>query len=368
VSAAPAGARTSGKYDFCPAGKTTANTQLVMTHRTIAPGVSIAKTTMSSTRGKVDVRVLSVDLAQKGVSVTSLHGALASSHYLTSLAAAPDVVAATNAMYFSLSYAAPVYPFIADGRPMVLSATPMTVAGVDADHLAEDGQAWLNGSVRSGAAEMSVAALNLSPRIGLSVFSSDWGDRPVPLPSDARARRVSNGRIATSTGRFRTVPAGGSLLVARGDVALRWLRALATHAPVKIVSKVATNAPVPFEQAYGAGTRTVAQADQASNNLYCTTTETLAARTSIAWSRSRTTLMLVTTESPKGPDNYGLDENQMSALLIYLRAAGGYALDGGTSTEMVARVPGHKNLVLEAAPHGHDQRPMPAGIGILYRG
>jgi hypothetical protein len=339
-----------------------------MTKRTIAPGVSVAKTTMSSTRGKVNVRVLSVNLAEQGVSITSLHGALASSHDLTSLAGASDIVAATNAMYFSLSYAAPVYPFIAGGRPEVLSTTPMTVAGVDADNLAEDGSAWLAGNVRSGPAVMQLAALNLSPRIGLSVFTSAWGSRRVPLPSDARTRRVSKGRIATSTGRFATVPGGGSLLVARGAVALRWLRSLATHAPVSITRKVATDAPVPFKQAYGAGTRTVAQADQTSTNLYCASTETLAARTSIAWSRSRTTLMLVTAESPKGPDNFGLDENQMSALLIYLRAAGGYALDGGTSTEMVARVPGHSKLVLETAPHGHDQRAMPVGIGVRYRG
>ena len=111
-----------------------------------------------------------------------------------------------------------------------------------------------------------------------------------------------------------------------------------------------------------------AHADQPSTHLYCTTVETLAARTSIAWTRSRTTLLLVTAESPHGPDNYGLDQNQMSALLVHLRAAGGYALDGGTSTEMVARVPGHRSLVLEAAPHGHGQRPMPVGIGVRYRG
>jgi hypothetical protein len=367
VLATPAGAQSTGKYGFCPAAKTTANTDLVMTKRAIAPGVSIDKTTMHTAKGAVDVRVLRVDLTHPGVSITSLHGALASGHVLTSLAGGQDVVAATNGMYFSLSYGAPVYPFIAGGRPMVLSTTPMQVAGIGANNLAQDGDAWLSGTVRSGAAQMSLTALNLAPRMGLSVFTSAWGARRVPLPSDARTRRVSHGHLSTSTGRFHSVPTGGALLVARGDVALRWLRSLATHAPVKVTRKVATNAPAPFKQAYGVGTRTVAHADQVSTNLYCAHSETLAARTSIAWSRSRTTLMLVTAESPKGPDNHGLDENQMSALLIHLRAAGGYALDGGTSTEMVARVPGHPHLVLEAAPHGHGQRAIPVGIGVRYR-
>ena len=50
-------------------------------------------------------------------------------------------------------------------------------------------------------------------------------------------------------------------------------------------------------------------------------------------------------------------------------AVDGYTLDGGTSTEMVARLPGHPNkLTLETAPHGNRQRPIPVGIGVRYSG
>jgi hypothetical protein len=367
VDVTPAVAGASGKYDFCPAAKTNANTDLVMHRHAIAPGVSVDRTVMHSSRGKVNIRVLRVDLTQPGVRVLSLHKSLSSTHALTTLAAADHIVAATNGMYFSLSYGAPVYPFIAGGRPMVLSTKPMRVAGIGINRRAEEGLAWLEGSVRSGDAVMPLAAVNLRPPMGLSVFTASWGTRRVPLPADARTRQVAHGRIVTKTGHFRTVRPGGSLLVARGADAQRWLRSLAKGAPIKVRRDVVTDAPVPFQNAYGVGTRTVKHADQPSKNLYCARSETLAARTSIAWSRSRSTLMLVTAESPKGPDKYGLDENQMSALLIHLRAAAGYALDGGTSAEMISRVHGHKRWVLEAAPHGHGQRPIPVGVGISYR-
>jgi hypothetical protein len=133
--------------------------------------------------------------------------------------------------------------------------------------------------------------------------------------------------------------------------------------------RVGTDAPEPFTQAYGVGTQTVEHADQISTGLYCSRHEYYAARTGIAWTRSRSTLMLVTAESPRAADHYGLDENQMSALLVSLRAATGYALDGGYSTTMVARLRHyHPNrLTLVAAPRGHRQRPIPVGVGVYYR-
>ncbi|MGN6474966.1 MAG: phosphodiester glycosidase family protein, partial [Mycobacteriales bacterium] len=131
--------------------------------------------------------------------------------------------------------------------------------------------------------------------------------------------------------------------------------------------RAATDAPVRFAQAYGVGTQTVEQADQISTGLYCSRHEYYAARTGIAWTRSRSTLLLVTAESPHAPDHYGLDENQMSAVLVNLRAATGYALDGGYSTTMVARLRHHHHrLALVTAPRGHRQRAIPVGVGVFY--
>jgi len=368
LSAAPAGAGDHGNYEFCPPARTTSASHLSWTHHRLSPGVTLASTTMHSDRGKVEVRVVRVDLTKRGVSVAPLHGALSSGRVLTSLAANRKLVAATNGMYFNLTYGAPKVPFISHGQPMVLTDRPQRVAGIGVNRHAQDGDVWLSGAVHSGNAVGRLVAVN-APYVpkGLSVYTGAWGWRHVPLPSGAKSREVRNGRIHSGVGHHRSVPRNGRLLVARGGPAVRWLRALGHGDPVAMHLHVGTDAPVPFQQAYGVGTHTVSRADQINTGLYCNHHEYYAARTGIAWSRSHQTLMLVTAVSPRGPDHYGLDENQMSALLVKLRAAGAYALDGGYSTGMVARLHHRRHGLQLIAGHHHRQRQIPVGVGVFYR-
>jgi hypothetical protein len=324
---------------------------------------------MHGDRGKVEVRVVRVDLTRRGVSVAPLHGALTSHRVLTRLASGPRLVAATNGMYFNLTYGSPKVPFIKDQHPMVLSDRPQRVAGIGIDGQAQDGDVWLVGAVRDGAALARLSAVN-EPYLpqGLSVYTGAWGRHRIPMPPDARSREVRGDRIHSLPGQHRVVPSGGRLLVARGPAAVHWLRSLPGRSRVAISMRAETDAAVRFAQAYGVGTQTVERADQISTGLYCSRHEYYAARTGIAWTRSRSTLLLVTAESPHAPDHYGLDENQMSALLVNLRAATGYALDGGYSTTMVARLRHHHHrLSLVAAPRGNRQRPIPVGVGVYYR-
>ncbi|HVV74763.1 MAG TPA: phosphodiester glycosidase family protein [Mycobacteriales bacterium] len=376
VPAVPADAGDNGNYEFCPPARTTAASNLHWSHRRLSPGVSLSAATMRGDRGKVEVRVLRVDLSRRGVSVAPLHGALTSGHVLTSLASHRRLVGATNGMYFNLSTGSPKVPFISHRRPVVLSDRPQRVAGIGVDRRAQDGDVWLAGTVRSGDAFGRLASVN-EPYVpsGLSVYTAAWGRRHIPLPSGAHTRLVRGNRVASSTGRRRVVPRNGRLLVARGWPAVHWLRSLHRHDRVTTRLRVLTDAPVRFQQAYGVGTQTVSRPDQISTGLYCSHHEYYAARTGIAWTRSRSSLMLVTAESPRGPDHYGLDENQMSALLVHLRAATAYALDGGYSTAMVARLRHHHRrhhhrghpLTVVTAAHGHRQRQIPVGVGVFYR-
>jgi hypothetical protein len=369
TSAAPVSASDHGNYEFCPPARTTSASNLDWSHHRLAPGVSLASTTMRGDRGKVEVRVVRVDLAHRGVSVAPLHGALSSGRVLTSLASNRKLVAATNGMYFNLTYGAPKVPFISHRNPMVLTEHPQRVAGIGVNNRAQDGDVWLSGAVHSGDAIGRLVAVN-EPYVpkGLSVYTEAWGRRHIPLPSGAKSREVRHGRIRSGIGHHRVAPRGGRLLVARGEPAVRWLRSLGRHAPVSMHLRVGTDAPVAFQQAYGVGTHTVSRADQINTGLYCSRHEYYAARTGIAWSRSHSTLMLVTAVSPRGPDHYGLDENQMSALLVKLRAAGAYALDGGYSTGMVARLHRHRHHGLTLiAGHHHRQRQIPVGVGVFYR-
>jgi hypothetical protein len=369
LSAAPAGAGDHGNYAFCPPARTTSASHLDWSHHKLAPGVTLASSTMRGDRGKVEVRVVRVDLAHRGVSVAPLHGALSAGRVLTSLAANRKLVAATNGMYFNLTYGSPKVPFISHRKPMVLTDRPQRVAGISVSNHAQDGDVWLNGVVRSGDALSRLVAVNEPWAYkGLAVYTGAWGGRHVPLPSGVKSREVRNGKFISGTGRHRVVPHGGRLLVARGAGAVHWLRSLGRHVPVTMRLRVGTDAPVAFQQAYGVGTHTVSRADQINTGLYCNRHMYYAARTGIAWSRNHQTLMLVTAVSPKGPDHYGLDENQMSALLVKLRAAGAYALDGGYSTGMVARLHHrHRHGLHLIAGHHHAQRTIPVGVGVFYR-
>jgi Phosphodiester glycosidase len=75
-------------------------------------------------------------------------------------------------------------------------------------------------------------------------------------------------------------------------------------------------------------------------------------------------LILATIESPHGGDGFGVDENQMSEVMVRLGAARSYALDGGGSTELVAKLPKeHKLSIRTPTPNGHERR-IPVGIGV----
>jgi hypothetical protein len=198
-----------------------------------------------------------------------------------------------------------------------------------------------------------------------------------------------NNQIVTPTRRQRWQPKGGQLVVARGADAVQWLANLPRGTSITVSRRVATDAPVPFSQAYGVGTQTVENPGEVLDGLYCRANEKYAARTAIAWKPGGRKLMLVAVESPRAADHYGLDENQMSGLLVSLGAARGFALDGGGSTSLVARMKVHltrhlkrhvrgrvvrrvvhktvRRLVLRVHPRGSIGREIPVGIGIYSR-
>jgi hypothetical protein len=108
----------------------------------------------------------------------------------------------------------------------------------------------------------------------------------------------------------------------------------------------------------------VAAAHHVRTGLYCRRSEILAARTDFAWSDHGKRLILATVKSPHGSSNYGVDENQMSQVMVALGAARSYALDGGGSTELVARLHHRHKLSIRTKRHGEAERRIPIGVGV----
>jgi hypothetical protein len=282
---------------------------------------------------------------------------------------------------------------VVGGRAVVLSATPQPAAGIGVNHRAEAGDVWLNGSVRSDGITAPLQAVNTPTLVnGLTLYTAGWGRGRIPLGSGPQTRTLRDGQIGSGVHETTHVPQGAELLVARGAVAKGYLQSFAVGDPVQVSRHVGTDAQVPFAQAYGTGTQVVQQRGVIEDDLYCNIHEAYAARTTIGWNSAGSNLMLVTVESPDGADYHGADENQMSALLVSLGATRAFALDGGGSTELLARLPTvhtvkirshiktkskhrkiririrtRKTWDLHAVAHAYTERHIPVGIGIYSR-
>jgi hypothetical protein len=89
------------------------------------------------------------------------------------------------------------------------------------------------------------------------------------------------------------------------------------------------------------------------------------ARTEIGFSNGGKTLILAIVADDPAKSQHGLDENQMSELMVQLNASQAFAFDGSGSTELLARLGSSKPLTMENYPADGQERPMPVGLGIF---
>jgi hypothetical protein len=310
------------------------------------------------------ISVVRANLHRRRVAVAPLHHTLTHRHRLTKLAKRPHLVAATNGTYFDFGFGAPTVPLISRSGPLVLSQRHETVAGIGVDGRARDGRAWLVGHLATTGRRAPLAAVNeVEPEGGFALYTSRWGHHRVPRAPISRSVVVRNGHVIPHTGHRQRVPDKGDLLVANSPGALAWLSSIPRDAPLTISYHAHTTGKHAFSQAYGVGTRVVAHPDKVRDGLYCNRAEIYAARTDIAWAKHGRQLILATVTSPKGSEHFGVDENQMSEVMVDLGAARSYALDGGGSTELVARV-GNGGLSMRTLLRTGHERPIPVGVGV----
>jgi hypothetical protein len=300
------------------------------------------------------------------VSLEPLHRSLDVDHTLTSLASQPGLAAATNGMYFDYPSGPPVVPYIRSGRGRVFETAHQPVAGIGRDGRLEAGDVWLVGSVTDRFGRRKLVALNeVNPPHGLTLYTGSWGARPVPFGPHARSLVVHAGVAGARASTIRRVGPGRQLLVANGAAATQWIETIHARQAISIATKVGTTASAPFVEAFGTGTKLVAQAGHARTDLYCRSSALFVPRTSIGWTTGGTMLILVVVSVRDGTHEHGLDENQMSDLLVELGAAKAFALDGGGSSEMVTRRVGTHSLVIRGEAANSHQRPMPVGVGVF---
>jgi hypothetical protein len=339
-------------------------------HHTLAKGVTVAEGTAQDSRGSVNMHVLRVDLTQPTVSVQPLVHSLAQRLPLSTLAAGhPRLVAASNTGYFDFDFGAPTVPFVSGGSPRVLSTTHQTVVGIGANGHLEAAQVWLSSTVTAGKSTHSVVAVNeVSAPDGVAVFDSRWGSARLPSHSGTVSRPAVNGSLGAQLHRGATVPKGGFVLQARGRAAASWLGGLANGTKMSLTSAVKSNAASPLSQAYGVGVQLVAQAGVAKTGFSCSSSNTRTpARTAIGFAKNGKQMIMAFVADHPHTSTHGLDEDQMSKLMVQLGVQQAYAFDGSGSTELLAKLPRTPKLTMQTYPADGAERPMPLGMGISVK-
>jgi hypothetical protein len=355
----------SPDYSFCPPAKQLLRPSTHFSHRALGPGVRLAEAHLGHRHHRLELSVVRVNLRNRHSAIAPLHHAISSRHRLSKLAKQPHLLAATNGTYFNFDFGAPTVPFISPSGPVVASRQHQRVAGISTSGRAQDGFVWLVGRAVGGAADHRIGALNdVAPPPGLSLYTPAWGGSKVPLPLIGKSLVVHHGGVPGQVGVHHRVPAHGVLLVGSTSDSIGALYQLMRAGEADIRYHVNTDAPHDFQQAYGVGTQVVASANHVRTGLYCSVDEVYAARTDFAWRHHGHQLILATIESPHGSERYGVDENQMSQIMVALGAARSYALDGGGSTELVVRLPGNHKLKIRTPRRKGHERPIPLGVGV----
>jgi hypothetical protein len=375
LAAAPAVATSHTTRPGCPKAESLVPKAHLRTHQ-LAKGIRLSSGVANDQAGRVVIHVLRANVHSRHVRIKPLVRHLAERSPLSSLAAHRHrLVAATNTGYFDFRTGAPVGPFISRGRAVMLSTRHEQVAGLGTNGRLQAGEVWLSGHLSVGSSTHPLSAVNeLRPPDGLAVYTPAWGDQ---VGVRGESRPVVNGVVGSlsgngsghhSNGRSGSdvpIPAHGEVVVATSQSAQTWLEGLHTGSTLTTSIAVSTSAPERFTQAYGVGSQIVAQAGHPLTGFSCDSSNTrLPARTSIGYAKGGRQLIVVTVDDHPGTTTHGLDEDQMSKLMVQLGASSAFAFDGSGSTEMLARRHGTTTLSLRTYPGDGVERPMPLGLGI----
>jgi hypothetical protein len=361
-------AHASGDYTTsCPKAESLVPNATWHRH-TLMNGVVLSEAQAKDPRGVVDMHVLTVDMTNTAIHFHPLMHHIAQRTALSQLAGGhPKLVAATNTGYFDFGIGAPYGPVVARRLPITATLAKRAVVGIGTDHRVYTGHVWLAASVTVNGVTKPLAGFNsITVPTGISVYTAKWGSTSVPVPSSGVSRYVSNGVISSGTHRYTSPPQSGSwMLVARGSTAVNWLQSASRGTKVRRHLGVKSDTPVTLSQAYAVGAAMVQQKGVVRTGLPCRTRYPLPARNAVGWSNGHRKLIIAVVTDKPGTSMHGLDENQMSKLMVELGAVCANLWDGSGSAEMIARMPRTGALSIRNYPADGGERLMPVGFGIF---
>ncbi|OKH99189.1 hypothetical protein A6A06_26860 [Streptomyces sp. CB02923] len=367
----------------------------------VAPGVAYSAFDVVVGRGTAHGHLLTVDLADRRVTVDLLYpGAVGARSPVSRLADARAAVAAVNADFFNITETqhpgveatgAPVGPAIASGRHLKAAVpdgqrfgpalppgtTNRDVIGVGFDRRARLDRLTLRGAVLTSDGALPLKGLNqyALPVDGIGAFTSLWGptsrvratcgtdtDRAAPCSAETYEVTVRHGRVTKAV----QVPGGGG--IARGTTTLvgreegaRQLRKLHVGDRVRVGHALTGRRPAPLR--FAVGGFPIVRGDEPLTGL---DTVTPAVRTSAGVGGGGRRLLLLALDG--APGRAGMTVRELADLMDRLGARDAVNLDGGGSSTLVTREPGSPGSTVRNHPSAGAERPVPNAIGVLSRG
>lgn len=335
----------------------------------IAPGVTLTRQHTVDPAGFVDGYVLRADLdgpTKPELLAPTVSGRAAP----TDLADGVGAVAATNGDFFAIDTSnAPIGPEIRNGELIKAGSAPQPVVGLDRNGVGQIADLLLEGTATVGGTAYDLAGLNAAtvPANSLALYTPDWGpgDRRYAAPAghtveltvqDGKVTGVHDGASADP------VPDGAQLLLATGSVA----DALATTAAgtaVAVTYHARSDAPSPYSLALGAHEVLVRGGRLAPIDPSDPNNTSLKPRTAIGWTADRQLLLYVVDGSSS--NSRGLTVPELAQRIKDLGAVDAVMLDGGGSSQIVARQPGDAGTSVVNVPSDGSQRIVPNAVGLV---
>ncbi|MDH6218135.1 phosphodiester glycosidase family protein [Streptomyces pseudovenezuelae] len=368
----------------------------------VGSGVTYQQFDIQGMKGLTHAHLVTVDLRDARVRLDLLYpGAVASRAALSALADAKGAVAAVNGDFFNITEAqhpgveatfSTVGPAIASGRTlkgavpngqrfgpsMPPGRTTQDVIGVGVDRRARLDSLALEGSVRTPEGRLPLGGLNqyALPVGSVGAFTADWGsasrvratcgtdtNRAAACSADTYEVTIRDNRVvstADAPGKG-AIAAGTTVLVGR-EAGAQQLRKFFKGEAVKVTRRlVASTSGIPYRFALGGypvlmGGQPLAGLDNA----------VAAVRTAVGIADGGRKLLLFALD---GAPAYrtGLTIAEVATTMRSLGSVDAFSLDGGGSTELVAREPGASAVSVRNHPSDGSERPVPTGIGVFTK-